>query len=727
MTIAVSKARRGRRAARSSARRPGTPRRRRRPTRRAPGCRRSSSSRRARSRAASWRSRAPSARACSRCAGRSTTRCGSPASSARAGEFALVNSLNPHRDRGTEDRRLRDPRGARPRAGRGRAAVRRRRQLDRVRQRLPRGRAGLPLLLAARGGAAADDARRRRSASPSPARGRGRARSWPPGGRDRDASPTRRSSPRGATSPTRGHLLRALLRRRARRRSRSIALEPGSTVVCILTGHGLKDAARGRRPHRAGLARRAERRGDPRRGRLVNGTIVVRAPASTANLGPGFDCAAAALDLWNELEVAAAVNGEPLVVLDGEGADELPRDDRHLALRAFALVAPLEGRRFRFVNRIPLERGLGSSAATVAAGLVAGRRRSRTHRLPRRAARARAAARGPRRQSRGRAQRRRLPDLAEQRARPRPPARRRPAAGGDRRRPEQAREHEAVALAAARVRAPLGGGRRRRAVGPARRGDRLGRRGAPRRRLPRPPARAVPAPRRAAARRAALPPGRRHGRRDALRLRPVGRRVGRARTRPGGGRRARSAARRRPRAPPRHRRTRNGDADERLLAADRSRQAAQRGAHRRRRPRPARAMLKAVGFTDEDLAKPLVGVATTWIETMPCNLNQRALARHVKQGIRAAGGTPIEFNTVSVSDGVTMGTTGMRGSLISRELIADSIELVVDGPPARRPRLPRRLRQDDPGRGDGARAARRARARLLQRLDRPRAASRTAT
>ena len=92
---------------------------------------------------------------------------------------------------------------------------------------------------------------------------------------------------------------------------------------------------------------------------------------------------------------------------------------------------------------------------------------------------------------------------------------------------------------------------------------------------------------------------------------------------------------------------------------------------------PARAMLKAVGFTDEDLAKPLVGVATTWIETMPCNLNQRALARHVKQGIRAAGGTPIEFNTVSVSDGVTMGTTGMRGSLISRELIADSIELVV--------------------------------------------------
>jgi dihydroxy-acid dehydratase len=94
---------------------------------------------------------------------------------------------------------------------------------------------------------------------------------------------------------------------------------------------------------------------------------------------------------------------------------------------------------------------------------------------------------------------------------------------------------------------------------------------------------------------------------------------------------------------------------------------------------PARAMLKAVGFTDEDLAKPLVGVATTWIETMPCNLNQRALAKHVKDGIRAAGGTPIEFNTISVSDGVSMGTSGMRASLISREVIADSIELVAEG------------------------------------------------
>ncbi|MFI5292679.1 MAG: dihydroxy-acid dehydratase, partial [Candidatus Limnocylindrales bacterium] len=94
---------------------------------------------------------------------------------------------------------------------------------------------------------------------------------------------------------------------------------------------------------------------------------------------------------------------------------------------------------------------------------------------------------------------------------------------------------------------------------------------------------------------------------------------------------------------------------------------------------PARAMLKAIGFTDEDLAKPIVGVATTWIETMPCNYNQRRLAESVKAGIRRAGGTPMEFNTISVSDGVTMGTQGMKASLVSREVIADSIELVARG------------------------------------------------
>jgi len=90
-------------------------------------------------------------------------------------------------------------------------------------------------------------------------------------------------------------------------------------------------------------------------------------------------------------------------------------------------------------------------------------------------------------------------------------------------------------------------------------------------------------------------------------------------------------------------------------------------------------MLKGIGLTDEDLARPLVGVATTWIETMPCNWNHRALAQHVKRGIREAGGTPLEFNTISVSDGVSMGTEGMRASLVSREVIADSIELVARG------------------------------------------------
>src|SRR3954465_14976449 len=90
-------------------------------------------------------------------------------------------------------------------------------------------------------------------------------------------------------------------------------------------------------------------------------------------------------------------------------------------------------------------------------------------------------------------------------------------------------------------------------------------------------------------------------------------------------------------------------------------------------------MLKGAGFTDEDLARPLVGVATSWIETMPCNLNQRKLAVDVKRGVRAAGGTPVEFNTIAVSDGVSMGSEGMRASLVSREVIVDSIELVARG------------------------------------------------
>jgi dihydroxy-acid dehydratase len=93
----------------------------------------------------------------------------------------------------------------------------------------------------------------------------------------------------------------------------------------------------------------------------------------------------------------------------------------------------------------------------------------------------------------------------------------------------------------------------------------------------------------------------------------------------------------------------------------------------------ARAYLKGIGFDDEALQRPIVGIANTWTETMPCNFHLRRLAEKVKEGVRAAGGTPMEFNTVAISDGITMGTEGMRASLVSREVIADSIELVARG------------------------------------------------
>ena len=94
---------------------------------------------------------------------------------------------------------------------------------------------------------------------------------------------------------------------------------------------------------------------------------------------------------------------------------------------------------------------------------------------------------------------------------------------------------------------------------------------------------------------------------------------------------------------------------------------------------PARAMLKAMGLSDEDIAKPMIGIANTWIETMPCNFHLRRLSEKVKEGVRQAGGTPVEYNTVAISDGITMGTEGMKTSLISREVVADSIELVARG------------------------------------------------
>src|SRR5438034_4738766 len=93
----------------------------------------------------------------------------------------------------------------------------------------------------------------------------------------------------------------------------------------------------------------------------------------------------------------------------------------------------------------------------------------------------------------------------------------------------------------------------------------------------------------------------------------------------------------------------------------------------------ARAFFKAIGFTDDDLKKPLIGVAHCWIEITPCNWNHRKMAEKVKEGVRAAGGTPIEFNSITVTDGIAMGTEGMKASLISRETVADSVELVVRG------------------------------------------------
>ena len=94
---------------------------------------------------------------------------------------------------------------------------------------------------------------------------------------------------------------------------------------------------------------------------------------------------------------------------------------------------------------------------------------------------------------------------------------------------------------------------------------------------------------------------------------------------------------------------------------------------------PARAMFKAMGLSEDDLEKPLIGVANTWTEVTPCSIHLRDLAENVKEGIRAGGGTPLEFNTITISDGITMGSEGMRSSLVSREIVADSIELVVNG------------------------------------------------
>ena len=214
--------------------------------------------------------------------------------------------------------------------------------------------------------------------------------------------------------------------------------------------------------------------------------------------------------------------------------------------------------------------------------------------------------------------------------------------------------------------------------------------------------------RRAQARRAAEPPhARRSSSRSALELRVADD----AAARRGAGRRLTRLARRE-RQP--------------VRPAVRSGEAPQRGADGRARPR-ARAR-DAEGHRLHrrgPRAARSIGVATTWIETMPCNLNQRALAQHVKRGIREAGGTPMEFNTIAVSDGVSMGTEGMRASLVSREVIADSIELVARGHLFDGLVCLVGCDKTIPAARDGARAARPAGARALQRLDRARALPRS--
>ena len=176
----------------------------------------------------------------------------------------------------------------------------------------------------------------------------------------------------------------------------------GERVVVTITGHGLKDPAAADRSRRRPSSSsptptpsRAPRAETRRR------AVIVRAPATSANLGPAFDCAAVALELWNELEVT---DGDGVVV-EGEGAGELAADATNLAVRAYALLADPAGKRFRFTNRIPLERGLGSSAAAIALGLAAARPDGDRRGAPRRGARARE----PRRQPRRRARRRRHP------------------------------------------------------------------------------------------------------------------------------------------------------------------------------------------------------------------------------------------------------------------------------------------------------------------------------
>ena len=601
---------------------------------------------------------------CSRCAAPSTRRSRPRSELAERGEYVLVNSLNPDRVEGqkTAAFEIVEELGV---AGRARAPVRRRRQHVRVRAGLRGERGGMPRIVA---GEAVGSRRHRGLRDPdreAGARGRlPRRRSTAAAVRVVSLADDEIRDAWQLLAESEGVFAELVVRGRAGgARTRG----SGSGVRAVVRAHGPRPqgpAAHLPVDDRSGRSRsgcdRTRRRGER------PAEVHVRAPATTANIGPGFDCAGAALDLWNELELRPS---------DGSG-DE-PADRSHLGVRAFERLVPSVGWSFRFTDRIPQARGLGSSAAVDRAR--ARRRRDRRQagahpdellalglQLEGHGDNLAAALAGGVCLTWG-TRIARIADTAPatDRSRPQPPCRDRGLAGG-------AAGHRPA------CRRGLLGGDARRCSAPRSRATRptssrrRSKTGCTSRIAPR-----APAPRRAFA------------------LDPLPGALGV--TLSGAGPTVIVWAR-------------NGEADacadgaSRTLSeragpsthdlADRSRThmsetpydrpsdpakrhsaALTDGADRA----PARAMLKAIGFTDEDLARPLVGVATTWIETMPCNLNQRELAQHVKRGIRAAGGTPMEFNTIAVSDGVSMGTEGMRASLVSREVIADSIELVARG------------------------------------------------
>ena len=247
-------------------------------------------------------------------------------------------------------------------------------------------RARAPRLLAGAGGGARGDDRLGDPDRRAGARSTRSSALVAAGRRDRDASPTTRSSPRGSSSRAARASSASRPRPPASPRSRRSSSSPGSTVVCVLTGHGLKDTAAVDGSTRRDPARRADGRRDPRRG-LVDErgeSCVVRAPASTANLGPGFDCAAAALDLWNELHVGPAVEGEPLDRARRRGS-------RRASARRRRISRCARSRSWRRSTATASASSTGSRssagsarrAATVAAGLVAGARRGRPARRPR--------------------------------------------------------------------------------------------------------------------------------------------------------------------------------------------------------------------------------------------------------------------------------------------------------------------------------------------------------